>query len=86
MPATDPRERALQARVAAFDSWAKTGDRTARTAPARRAFDDRFLDQVDPDRTLPEAERAIRAESARRAYFARMALLSAKARRKAGAA
>lgn len=81
MPASDPRERTLQARVAAFDSWAQTSDRTARTAPARSAFDNRFLDEVDPDRVLPEVERNMRAEAARRAYFARLALQSAKSRR-----
>jgi hypothetical protein len=42
----------------------------------------RFEREVDPDGTLPPAERAKRAESARKAHFARMALLSAQARAK----
>jgi hypothetical protein len=49
--------------------------------PARRAFNQRFLDQVDPDHRLPDRERHRRAESARRAYFTRLAYLSARSRR-----
>lgn len=37
--------------------------------------------QVDPDGLLPAGERVRRAEAARKAYFARLALKSAKARR-----
>ncbi|GAA5517761.1 hypothetical protein Lsed01_00171 [Demequina sediminis] len=40
----------------------------------------KFEDQVDPDRSLSPDERARRAEHARKAYFARLALKSAKAR------
>lgn len=78
----DPGLRSLRARIAAHESWARTEDRTARTAPARAAQMSRFEKQVDPDGTLDPAERARRAESARRAHFARLAYLSAKARRK----
>ncbi len=79
-------ERALQARAAAHASWALTPDPAARTAPARRAAEDRFEKQVDPDGTLPAEERARRAEHARKAYFLRLALKSAQARRKKAAA
>lgn len=48
--------------------------------PAREAFLARFLDEVDPDRLLPEEERHRRAEHARKAYFTRLALKSARAR------
>ena len=41
----------------------------------------KFEDQVDPDRTLAPAERAKRVESARKAYFTRLAFLAAKAKR-----
>jgi hypothetical protein len=41
----------------------------------------RFERQVDPDGTLPEAERLRRAEAARKAYFTGLAFKSAKARR-----
>jgi hypothetical protein len=68
--------------VAAHASWAATPDPTARTEPARQAFRDRFERQVDRDGTLSPAERARRAESARKAYYLGLALKSAVARRK----
>src|SRR4051812_7846873 len=74
-------DRSLIARLAAHESWAKTTDPSARTAPARRALLDRFERQVDPDGVLSPAERARRAGHARKAYFARLALRSAQARR-----
>jgi hypothetical protein len=52
------------------------------TAAARAAFNARWERQVDPQGKLPEAERIRRAEYAKRAYFTRLALASAKARRK----
>lgn len=70
----------LRARIAAGERWAKEPDRTAATAAARSAFMDRFSKQVDPDGQLDPAERERRAESAKRAHFARMALKSAQAR------
>lgn len=77
-----PSERTLRASIAAHESWARTEDRSARLAPARRAFADSFADQVDPDHRLPEAERARRAENARRAHYQRLALKSAQVRRR----
>jgi hypothetical protein len=68
--------------MASYTSWANTPDATARTAPARAAFDDRFVRQVDPDGVLPEAERRRRAEALKRAYFAKLALRSAQVRRR----
>lgn len=59
-----PEERSLRARMAAHESWARTGDRSARTAPARKAAMDRYERQVDPEGTLDPAERARRAEHA----------------------
>ncbi|TCJ34166.1 hypothetical protein [Parafrankia sp. BMG5.11] len=82
MAASNPEDRALIARLAAHASWANTPDRAARTARGRAAFLDRFDRQVDPDGTLPPAERVRRAEYARRAYFSALALRSAQARRK----
>jgi len=76
---------ALAGRLGAHVSWAQTEDRSARTAPARQAFLDRFERQVDPDGVLSVQERGIRAEHARKAYFTRLALLSAKARRRRSA-
>jgi hypothetical protein len=70
-----PSERTLRSRIAAHESWANTLDRTARTAKARAALDQKFLDQAGGD--------PIRAEHVKKAHFARLALRSAQARRKA---
>jgi hypothetical protein len=51
------------------------------TVAARTAFLARFEAEVDPDGALDPEERRRRAEHARRAYFTRLALASAKARR-----
>ncbi|MPZ49069.1 MAG: hypothetical protein GEU75_07165 [Dehalococcoidia bacterium] len=76
----EARSRTLAARVGAFSLHAKYDSREL-TVNARRAFARRFEDQVDPERQLPEAERQRRAEAAKRAYMARLALKSAEARR-----
>jgi hypothetical protein len=73
--------RAAIARLAAHERWASTADRTAATAAPRAAALARFERQVDPEGVLPERERNLRAESARRAYFQRLAIKSARARR-----
>jgi hypothetical protein len=75
-------ERTLRAQIAAHESWARTDDRTARTANARRAMLDKFEQQVDPNNELRPAERAKCAEHARKAHFKRLALKSARARRR----
>jgi hypothetical protein len=74
-----PEERRMRSRIAAHRVHAagKTN-----TAPARKAFLDRFEREVDPEGTLSPAERHKRAEHARKAYFTSLALKSAKARRK----
>lgn len=77
----DPREMALRGRIGAYALHARRDPRET-TMPARAAFLNKFEDQVDPDRVLPEAERLRRAESARKAHFARLALASARARAK----
>lgn len=82
MPSS-PAERALAARANINKRWAFEPDRTAATAPARRTFMERFEREVDPDGVLTPAERARRAESLRKSYFQRLALKSARARRKA---
>lgn len=74
-------ERRTRALIATHASWATTIDRTARTAKARQAFQQKFEREVDPEGVLLPAERAKRAENARQAYYARLALQSAKARR-----
>ncbi len=51
------------------------------TNHARAALLRRFEDEVDPERVLPAEERLRRAGQARKAYFTRLALASADARR-----
>ena len=80
-----PNERSLRARTAA-DAMHSRNDPVRVTAPARAAFLDRFDREVDPDGILAPAERARRVSHAKSAYFAGLALKSAKARRRAGQA
>ena len=72
--------RSLHARLAAYSRWANEDPREG-TKPARRAFLDRFERQVDPEGTLPRAERARRAEAALKAHMTKLALRSALSRR-----
>lgn len=74
MPATQA-ERQLQGRIAAHESWANTPDRSARTAKARAAMCEKFLAEAGGD--------PVKAEHLRKAFYQRMALKSAQARRKA---
>lgn len=80
-----PSERALSARLAAYTLHSRV-DGSEHTAPARAAFLERFELEVDPDGTLSPEERTRRAQLARKAYFTRLALQSAKARRRGAAA
>lgn len=74
MPITES-ERKLRAEIAAHMSWANTENRSARTAPARRALDERFLAEAGGD--------PVRAAHLRKAYYQRLALKSAQSRRRA---
>lgn len=74
MPLTES-ERKLRSTIAAHESWANTPDRASRTAPARRALEQRFLTLADGD--------PVKAEHLRKAHYARMALKSAQSRRRA---
>jgi len=65
--------RQLIGSIGGNTSWANTADRSARTKPARDALEKKFLDQADGD--------PVRAGHLRKAYFARLALKSAQARR-----
>lgn len=75
-----PAERSLRGRMGAYVVHARYDPRQT-TAPARAAFLKRFLDEVDPDRVLPEPERLRRAAAARKAYFTRLAFLASRRRR-----
>jgi len=65
-------------KVGAHLKWANTVDRSAATRPAREAFDAKFLAEAEGD--------PVRAAHLRKAYFSRLALKSAQARRRDGAA
>jgi hypothetical protein len=73
MPSLDAQRRTQAARIAAHQSWANTKDRTARTAPALAAMEQKFLDQAEGD--------PVRAAHLKKVYFGRLALKSAKVRR-----
>lgn len=75
MPAKDPLERSLHAQIGGHALWAKTTDRAARTAAARAAFWQKFLDEADGD--------PVRAEHLRQAHYARLRAKSLQARRRA---
>jgi hypothetical protein len=77
-----PAQRRLQASAAAYAAWAKTTDRTERTAAARAGFMRRFELEVDPTGELDPVERARRAEYAKKSYFRKLALKSSRARTK----
>lgn len=78
----DPAERTLRARLGAHESWAKTRDRSARTAPARRGLQARFEREVDPEGVLSPAKRAELGRQKYVAHFQRLSLAAAAARRK----
>ena len=70
----------MRARMAAHMLHAKR-DSHEIAAKARAGFDARFEREADPDGVLPEPERIRRAEHLRKAYFLRLSLASARARR-----
>lgn len=74
-PTPDEVRKAASAlgRIGAHTMWGNCEDRTARTAPGRSAFEQRFLDQANGD--------PVRAEHLRKAHFQRMAQKSVAARR-----
>lgn len=88
MPKLTPELARLRASTAAHESWARTPDRSARTAKARDA---RWQNYLEKARGLApagadEVDIARRAEHLRQADMQRMALKSAQARRKGKAA
>jgi hypothetical protein len=74
-----------QARLAAHESWARTPDRAARTSAARAGllakFETEARDKLGPD----ASDRAVAdaAESARKAYYQRLAAAGLRARKSA---
>ncbi len=68
-----PAEVSAAMRAAAHISWAKTPDRSARTAKARAALDNKFLIEAGGD--------PVAAESLRQAHYNKMRLNSLRSRR-----
>jgi hypothetical protein len=60
-------------RIGAHSKWAQCDDRTAATAPARAALEQRFLDEAGGN--------PARAANLRKAYYLRLARASVAARR-----
>jgi hypothetical protein len=83
---TEPGARS-RVRPGHFALYGRLGGLTASargtntTEAARRAFLARFERQVDPDGTLPPAERSRRAEAAKRAHMTRLSMLARNSRR-----
>jgi hypothetical protein len=65
--------RAVWGRIGAHESWGRTADRNARTAPARRALEAKFLAEAAGD--------PVRAANIRSAHYQRLAMRSVAARR-----
>lgn len=84
MPASDPQVRRQVARIAALTRWSRQ-DPIVGTVQARTSFLSRFEREADPRGTLPEAERQRRAQAALRAHMLRLALASARSRRRGAA-
>jgi len=78
---TTHAERVLTGRLGAYTMLSRH-DPHETTRAAQQAFLSRFEREVDPEGLLDPAERLRRAGMARKAYFTRLALKSAQARRK----
>lgn len=72
--------KSLPHQIAANSRWSRE-DPTAQGNRMRDGLEAKFLREVDPKNELPEAERRRRAECAKRAYYQRLTLASAKARK-----
>lgn len=82
MAARHLNDRRIIGSIGAYTQWAMESDRSARTAAARAGMWRRFLNEVDPDGVLDPADRERRALAARKAFYARLTLLSIQARRR----
>jgi hypothetical protein len=83
-----PFKDSMQARRVAHESWAKTPDRAARTAPGREKALANLEDAVDPERTMKPSDRKKAAENLRRARLLKAnekSVASRKARKDAAA-
>lgn len=76
--------RRTTARIAAYESWARTADRVARTQPARAGllakFEREARERLGPDAT--DRQVADAADAARKAYYVRFSAAGAEARKR----
>jgi hypothetical protein len=72
--------KSLPHQIAANVRWSRE-EPTEQGRIPRAGLEAKFLREVDPSNELSEAERIRRAECARKAYYQRLALISAKARK-----
>ena len=76
-------DRSTAARLGAYESWARTPNRSARNAPARQGFEAKFereaRERLGPDATDKQVADA--ADAARKAYYLRLAAAGVAARR-----
>lgn len=77
-------ERCSWGRIGGLTAWSRN-DAETMVGPANRGFRERFRNLVDPNRVLPEAEREVRADRARRAHMLTLAAKSAAARKRKAA-
>lgn len=80
MASRSQQDRALIARIAAAERWARVPDRVAATEPARRGLRAKFEREVDPDGVLSDVERSRRADRLMRAHMLRLSRSAAAAR------
>jgi len=78
--AKDPAHASRNAAIAAYSRWSRE-DPAENAARGQRGLVDKFRREVDPDGTLPEAERERRAQCAYRAHMLRVANASVAARK-----
>ena len=80
--ALTPTQQRLANQAAALERWAHTpkAEREANGRRGQAGLLARFEREVDPDGTLPAAERARRANRKRKAHMARLAKASSQAR------
>ena len=84
-------ERSTIAKIAANTRWSQESDRAGATAKARNnspASIEYWMKKVDPDNAMPRAERLLRAQNAKTAYYQKRmrAARQAKASKAAGGA
>ena len=78
-----PGQRALRARLASHESWARTPNRRARARPGFDGLRARLAAEVDPGGRMSPADRAKAIENAVSAHFSRLAMRAVAAKKAA---